>query len=371
MAPAPKHNASSYSYPDKPVVLAPIVPNAAPPTSMPPIALPKLPPMMIVAPGKENMLALPSLHPSAKPTVPISTSPIPTPMAAAPAPATNNKKRKSTDAAPPTTTYPTDANIDDIDLDELDGPTENCDQVRRKIRRFLDAGAMTKGAFCTAIGVSAKSLNGFLGENGAFGGSGFAAYDAAWAWFKRREMAGVPFPKSNNKGAAKEDKAPAGKRRKTGDMDSPAGETVIGSGAAAASAPAYTGNSAGVDISSIHLPGESTDSLPVFETCDEVRRKIDAHLRTRPGATAAQLCRDMHAQLFSSNKPAGIQGKQLADFRSKKGARAGARISVFYGAYVFFEKVRIKEGRAKSQHRLKMEKIWPEGFDREDDGSRG
>jgi hypothetical protein len=31
---------------------------------------------------------------------------------------------------------------------------------------------------------------------------------------------------------------------------------------------------------------------------------------------------------------------------------------VFYAAYVFFEKVRLAEGKPKSKHRVEMEEIW-------------
>lgn len=31
---------------------------------------------------------------------------------------------------------------------------------------------------------------------------------------------------------------------------------------------------------------------------------------------------------------------------------------MFYAAYVYFEKVRLAEGKPKSKHRLKMEEIW-------------
>ena len=37
---------------------------------------------------------------------------------------------------------------------------------------------------------------------------------------------------------------------------------------------------------------------------------------------------------------------------------AGASHNVFYGAYVFFEKVRIAEGKPKTKHRLDMEAAW-------------
>lgn len=41
-----------------------------------------------------------------------------------------------------------------------------------------------------------------------------------------------------------------------------------------------------------------------------------------------------------------------------KGALTGGSSSVFYGAYVFFEKIRVAEGKPKTQHRLDMEAFW-------------
>lgn len=119
------------------------------------------------------------------------------------------------------------------------------------------------------------------------------------------------------------------------------------------------------DISNIHLDGQETDEVPVWDTADEIRKKINAHLKT-PGLTQAQFCRDVYAQL-NAPKCKGIQSKQLGDFRGLTGARAGTKSSVFYGAYVYFEKLRIAEGKPKSQHRTTMEEIYPRGLDLEHD----
>lgn len=69
------------------------------------------------------------------------------------------------------------------------------------------------------------------------------------------------------------------------------------------------------------------------------------------------------AQYHTQDKK--IQSKQLADFRSKKGPYAGNTSSVFYASYVYFEKLRFKDGKAKSKSRLDMEKVHPMGFDTE------
>lgn len=244
-----------------------------------------------------------------------------------------SKKRKSTEQHEP---------VPSVDLDSIDlegAPiTENCGQVGRKINNLLDSGAVTKTAFANEIGVSVKSLTGFLTTSGLDNGSGFAAYPAAWEYFKKREIAGV--------------KLPAAKKQKTG----------AGSSSKAAA-------SAAVDLSDVVLRGEDHDSVPVFDSCDEIRRKINAHLK-KPGVTQAQFLRDVYAQLKGPSRPGRpFQGVQLARFRETKGALNGAKSPIFYGAYVFFEKMRINEGKPKSKHRLDMEKQWgSQGISRDHDG---
>ncbi|KAK4454571.1 hypothetical protein QBC34DRAFT_433511 [Podospora aff. communis PSN243] len=276
------------------------------------------------------------------PTLPYSKGPV----VLAPISATAQpQKRKSLDQEPAAL----DINVEDLPIDQ------NCDQVRRKINRFLDSGEMTKTAFANEIGVSMKSLNNFLSEHGAYKGSGSSSYDLAWAFFKERELRGVAMPKK--------------KVAKTTAASAASGTAAAAAAATPAAKGAFAfGNSSGLDLSTVVLEGEDTDSVPVFDSCDEIRRKINAHMKN-PNVTQAQFCRDILAQLHSPAKPKSIQGSQLQRFRGMKGADAGAGSLVFYGAYVFFEKIRIKEGKSKTKHRLAMEETWPEGFERE--GRRG
>lgn len=53
----------------------------------------------------------------------------------------------------------------------------------------------------------------------------------------------------------------------------------------------------------------------------------------------------------------------LNDFLSKKGAMAGNTSAVFYASYVYFEKLRLAQGKPKPKHRIDMEGIYPEGMD--------
>ncbi|KAI2777903.1 hypothetical protein F4815DRAFT_276709 [Daldinia loculata] len=271
--------------------------------------------------------------------------------AAVPAPkvgATAGKKRKSeTSLDDDIAAYKQD--LSHIETDHL-FMDMSCNQVRGKINKLLDSDMMKKGEFCDAIGSNFRSLNLFLSKRGSMDGAGSSVYTSAWQWFKQREIASLKMPDVK-------------KRQKT-EAAAAAAAAVGSSSASKATVPPVSVT----DISNISLPGEETDSVPVYDTCDEVRKKINAHLKT-PGLTAAQFCRDIYAQL---RQPKGkcFQSKQLADFRGKKGANSGCTSPVFYAAYVYFEKKRIAEGKPESQHRLKMESIWAMrgGFDREHDG---
>lgn len=143
-----------------------------------------------------------------------------------------------------------------------------------------------------------------------------------------------------------------------GEAGPAAKKTNTGTAAAAAAAAAASTLDQLKDIS---LWGEEMDSVQVFDSTDEIRKKINAHLKT-PGLTQAQFCRDLYAQLRAPTCKA-IQTKQLTDFRSKKGPLSGITSSVFYTAYVLFEKMRLASGKPKSKHRLDMEKSHPGGLD--------
>lgn len=122
------------------------------------------------------------------------------------------------------------------------------------------------------------------------------------------------------------------------------------------------------DVSAIKLDGESTTSVPVYDTCDEIRKKISAYLR-EPGVTQAAFLREI-AKTYPEEKK--IQPKILSDFLGKKGPTAGNTSSAYYASYVFFEKIRIRDGKPKSKHREEMEKQWESsgGVDTKNSSSR-
>ncbi|KAK3066902.1 hypothetical protein LTR53_016549 [Teratosphaeriaceae sp. CCFEE 6253] len=105
------------------------------------------------------------------------------------------------------------------------------------------------------------------------------------------------------------------------------------------------------DISDIHLEGEADAETPIFDTCDDVRRKMKQALSD---TTQADLARKLDALLPRSS----VTLRQVAPFMKFKGPQAGAHCPVFYAAYVYFEKLRLAEQKKTSAKREKMEQIW-------------
>jgi hypothetical protein len=86
---------------------------------------------------------------------------------------------------------------------------------------------MKVGEFQNAINCNSVSYSRFMSQNGPVKGQGSLVYQDAWAFFKKRELRGVPAPK---------------KKAKT---------------ATAAKEP-------DVDISDVQLDGEMDDKVPVY-----------------------------------------------------------------------------------------------------------
>ncbi|KAK8085690.1 hypothetical protein PG997_006961 [Apiospora hydei] len=218
---------------------------------------------------------------------------------------------------------------DDPRLEEID---QSCNQIRSKIRRFIESGVMKVGEFQNAIDVSAASYRRFMNQTGVHQGEGSDAYLNACRFFKKRELQGL-------KAVPPKKKA----RSSIGGKD--AGKTDKQKAAEA------------IDTGDIKLDGEDEGDVPVYETCDELRKKIRAFLK-KDGVTQAALCRAISACLPDDQV---VQARQLNTFMGKSGPSVGNHSPIFYGGYIFFEKLRIKEDKPKSKFRLEMEDIFGPG----------
>jgi pyruvate/2-oxoglutarate dehydrogenase complex dihydrolipoamide acyltransferase (E2) component len=200
------------------------------------------------------------------------------------------------------------------------------------------------------------SYNGFMKQVGRDGGIGSDTYSNAVLFFAKRERRakraaaanpGAPAPVAPAEAPTAAASEPAPKRRKQ---------------AKAAPAAKRVGDDSAYDISEIHLDGEERDAVPLFDTCDDIRTKTRAHFR-QPNCTQAALLRQLGAQFIL--QPRALRSPQINTFMRQKGPLEGNSSGIFYGAYVYFEKLRIKNGKSKSKKREEMEQKWgPEGVDR-------
>ncbi|RAL08550.1 uncharacterized protein BO97DRAFT_408239 [Aspergillus homomorphus CBS 101889] len=244
--------------------------------------------------------------------------------------------------------------------------TKDCDAIRHDIRAFIDSKQMKVGEFQRAIGVSSRSYNDFLNQVGPEKGSRSATYLNAMRFFANRGAESMPLADASASAAnialpaATATAAAATAKRARKETANTASRS--GSGSRAAAAAAADANSK-FDVSGIVLEGENEMKVPVFETCDRIRKKIRAHVK-KQGVTKSGFLKDAaKAAMPGSEKK--INPGSLDTFLKYDGALTGNSGIVFYAAYVFFEKLRIKEGKPKDDFRLTMEKIWPAGVDRE------
>ncbi|KAK8094328.1 hypothetical protein PG997_001013 [Apiospora hydei] len=298
---------------------------------------------------------------------------------------TGGKKRKSAAAEPELTleeeiaAYKQDLNdfINPAYLADL--PLPSAVTTRNRLNKLFDRGIMTKAEFCRTVGTNSNTLNRFLAQTGPVGSlSGSSVYGKACIWFQQRIEAGLKMPdvrKRQKKAADAAAAAAASTSASAGVEDSlppspsslsrsPSSEAATATTKDASARSSNRSSSGSLpDITEIHLDGEEDDAVPIYDTCDEVRRKISAHLRKTPGLTEAEFRRTLFAQLHKS-KGKGIQSKQLSDFQCARGSRAGIQSCVYYAAYVYFEKLRLARGQPESEHREIMEDLYIDGIDR-------
>ncbi|KAK1700668.1 hypothetical protein BDP55DRAFT_763492 [Colletotrichum godetiae] len=116
------------------------------------------------------------------------------------------------------------------------------------------------------------------------------------------------------------------------------------------------------DLSEIELPGDDDMSVAVWDTGDIVRTKIRAMLK-KEGVTKAVFLRTIVKAAYPAGSDHKIAPNLLTNFRNKKGPASGDTSSVFNAAYVFFEKLRVRDGKPKTKMREEMEEEWLTGMD--------
>jgi hypothetical protein len=203
---------------------------------------------------------------------------------------------------------------------------------------------MTLSEFLKEIGVNGNSYLIFMEHEGPDSGCNISTYERAWRFFKKRELKGISMPPHK---AAKKvlgdsvwtatEKQPAKAPKK------------------AAEKAASKGDLEKYDVSGIYLDGEDEGEVEIYETCDSLRAIVAEHL-CKDDVVQAAFLREV-SKCFGDS-PKKMSAAQLKSFMSKEGSHSGSSSAFFYGAYVYFEKLRIKNEEPKSEFREDMEEIW-------------
>ncbi len=123
----------------------------------------------------------------------------------------------------------------------------------------------------------------------------------------------------------------------------------------AAEKAAVKGDPEKYDVTGILLDGEEEGEVEIYETCDSMRALVAAHL-AKDDVAQASFLREV-SKCFGDN-PKKMSAAQMKAFMGKDGPHSGSSSAFFYGAYVYFEKLRIKNGEEKSEFREEMEESW-------------
>ncbi|KAF4990943.1 hypothetical protein FGRMN_8134 [Fusarium graminum] len=333
--PPPGYTPPVYNNSAVPVLPPPVPNNAAPPFRLP---IPGPIPDNSTTPAYYNppppfVPYLPEHQPTLTRGMASGGQQVPAPAPAPAATTTTTSRKRKSDVAPDNTQedlFPADAPEIDSDDERLEHlGTNTCNAIRRKIRTWIDSGAQKVGEFQKTIGVSSKAYGSFMNRTGTWDGDQTDTFIKAHRFFKKRELQGLPL------------KANKPKKAKT-----------------AASAKAIDDF---LDVSNVDpLPGEVNGTVPIYDTCDEIRKKIRAAL-AKEGMTQAGFIRALNKNLPEGQN---VSAANLRYFMGRKGIREGNTNSTFYAGYVFFEKKRIQAEKPKTPFREKMEKAWgPKGFD--------
>lgn len=209
--------------------------------------------------------------------------------------------------------------VSTIDIDES-APFHirwDCNQLRRRIKTYVTNGDLNQTQLQNKLGVSPNSYRSFMNAKGPQGGIESNTFAAAHLFFAKREDRGY--------------KQPRAKRRKTSEAD------------------VKKSNVDGMPT----INGEKEGTVKIYDTCDDIRTKITNHLK-KTNLTKVALAKEL-SKCQGRGEP-DITGAGISKFQQKSGPLAGNSNRVFYAAYVFFEKLRLKDGKAKSKKRTEMEK---------------
>lgn len=206
------------------------------------------------------------------------------------------------------------------------GKQRSPNMIRNELQKFIDQSDMTQTAILKKMRVNNNSFRRFM-DPSTYKDQWSATQNSTY-WAAARLL------------EAERNKP---KKRKAKDSAGKPGETV---------SKKSKGLAADELIMAI-LATEVPTGLPVYDSCPQLVKKIKDFL-ARDGMTKSKFCQAL----------GGLNSNSLNSFLSAK-KQDGAGNRTYPAAFIFFEKLRIYEGKAKSKQRLQNETEHPMGFELE------
>lgn len=226
-------------------------------------------------------------------------------------------------------------------MESWSGTKYNCDAIRGKITVYLVNTKTTSSDFVKELQIQQRSYSSFILQEGPHARVRNPTSKAAHHFFVKRDAEGeTNSPANKAAGSSKSKKttsqAKAGDKSKDKDVEN--------------DVPSFD------DLPK--LDGELTGSVSVWDTCNDVRSKIEVHLK-ETGRSNAAFCQEI-SQCLPKRKVSGSILQAFLDKKGKENPNEGNTSSAFYASYVYFEKLRLYKGEEKSERRKGMEIAWAE-----------
>ena len=242
-----------------------------------------------------------------------------------------------------------------------DAEPVNCDAVRGAISNLIDESDMGVGDFQREISVTPSAYHNFMKQSGPERGVRCETYTRAREFFQSHpEMEALaaqhaPPLKRNKKENATQQQRQDEQRQGSSTSSNPGNKDGGGGGDGGGG---HEKAKRALEVGDMKLDGEDECKVEVYDTCNEVRRKINTFL-SKNNIPKAAFCRTLSTSYPDHRE---VPPRQLSRFLGKRGPTSGNSNIAFYAAYVFFEKKRLLEDKPKSKMRCEMEEVHPHGI---------
>jgi len=229
------------------------------------------------------------------------------------------------------------------DEDEDEEAKWSCNVIRNRLLKLRQTPDFKITAWLKENGVNSNSYQRFMKLKGTWNGTQNTTFWAATRYFKKQEkLKQKEKQKEKRKPAAQKKRDTAKKKKEKAEKDA-AMDAIVRK------------------IESVEKKDDYDDNGPVFDDCNDVRKKITNFMK-RGICTQSRFLKEIGS----------VQSNSYHKFMKEGPLQlAGASNSTYYKAYHWFEKLRIAEKEAKSKKRLQNEEENHDGFPlRHDDGRR-